>query len=105
MPFQRRQLELIEITLIVALVLIGCGRAAITSPVQSPSASSQNTESPKINPCSLLTNDEVAMQVDLTQEPKQREIRHQKGVRHQISTNLRQGGWPVCEFSWRSVDA
>jgi hypothetical protein len=59
-----------------------------------------------INPCSLLTDEEIAAQVDLTFEPDQRAALHEKSVKHQITKEEdRTGAFPVCRLTWRSIDA
>ena len=57
-----------------------------------------------IKPCDLLTDDEIASQVDLTYEKGQRDAMHQMSVKHQISKEEdRAGRGPSCHISWHSV--
>jgi hypothetical protein len=68
-------------------------------------AATQARNEIKVNPCSLLTDDEIAAQVDLTLEPDQRASLHERSVKHQIAKEEnREGMFPVCRITWRSVD-
>ena len=59
-----------------------------------------------IQPCELLTIEEIAAQVDLSIEPSQRAAKHAKGVKHNIETAAQLTGiWPKCVVTWRSVTA
>jgi hypothetical protein len=96
---------------LVVLALDGCsagdaskseGSAAFLPVGQAPG----NSSVAKINPCSMLTDGEIAAQVDLTLEPDQRKASHELGVTHRISRQEdRQGAFPSCHFSWRSTDS
>jgi hypothetical protein len=58
-----------------------------------------------MHPCSLLTEDEIAAQLDLTLEPDQRKASHELNVSHRISSKEdKEGAFPSCVFTWRSVD-
>jgi hypothetical protein len=100
---------ILVLTVLVALFAVGCAARGINplagSSQTTQQSSNQNTELSKINPCSLLTNEEIAAQVDLTLEPHQREAKRQTGVKHEISSKLEDGMPTVCLFSWRSVDS
>jgi len=97
------------LAVLVALFAVGCAGSRMNplagSAQTTEQSSTQNTELSKINPCSLLTNEEIAAQVDLSLEPHQREAKRQMGVRHEISSKLEEGVPTVCLFSWRSVDS
>lgn len=65
----------------------------------------QNAKLASVKPCELLTDAEIAAQVDLTYEPGQRAAMKAKNVTHQISKQEdRSGMGPICRYSWSSVD-
>jgi hypothetical protein len=65
----------------------------------------QNDKLANVNPCSLLTDDEIITQVDLTYEHDQREAMHAAGIKHHITKDEdRSGAMAVCRVSWRAVE-
>jgi len=108
MTLKLRQYRISVLAVLVALFAAGCAGGIgplAGSPQTTDQGSIQNSELSKINPCSLLTNEEIAAQVDLSLESHQREAKRQMGVRHEISSKLEEGMPTVCLFSWRSVDS
>lgn len=98
------------IAALAVLLAAGCGSGGANGAGDDEAdvwdeQSDQNSVLAGINPCSLLTDDEIAAQVDLTYEPSQRAGYHQRGAKHQISSEAdREGAYPVCHVAWRSVD-
>ena len=88
--------------------------AAATTSGDNASASNQqsaggvanaNAKLANVKPCELLTDEEIATQVDQTYEASQRAAMHARNVTHKISKQEdRSGMGPVCHFSWSSVD-
>jgi len=77
------------------------------APADNSSPSAENKASDKlanIDPCSLLTDDEIGTAVDNSEPESQREARHQMGVKYEVSKQAdRSGMYPVCHVSWKAV--
>ena len=57
-----------------------------------------------VNPCTLLTDDEIGTAADNSDSPSQREARHKMGVKYEVSKQEDHSGMgPVCHVSWRAV--
>ena len=108
----------IAIGAFVLACLTACSSKASDSPsddVSQPGATSADNSSPaegnrgsdrlaNIDPCSLLTDDEIGMAADNSAPPAQREARHKLGVKFEVSKQVdRSGMTPVCHVSWRAV--
>jgi hypothetical protein len=98
-------------TLIAVVGLVGCGASEAAKNDGNATLGEVEQADPSgklanIKPCSLLTDEEIAAQVDLTIEPDQRAALHEKGTKHQISKEEdRSGAFPTCRITWRSVDS
>ncbi len=100
----------------LALGLAGCGAgdgreseggaAAGVQDQQAAGGEPRGAALSRVDPCSLLTKEEMAAEVEMTLEASQREARRQKGVTYAISARevpAAEGFVRKCELSWQSV--
>lgn len=78
--------------------------AADLAAASQSSTGGNNGKAASVNPCTLLTDEEIAGQVDLTYEKGQRDAMHEMNVKHQISREEdTMGDVSACHISWHSV--
>jgi hypothetical protein len=103
-----------RILLVATSIAIGCLAACSSGAARKADGnavvSGDQQADPKdklasINPCSLLSDDEIVAQVDLTYEPDQRKAMHESGITHHVSKEEdRNGAIVVCHVSWHSLE-
>lgn len=71
----------------------------------SPARENQGTgRLASIDPCALLTDDEIGNAADNSFPPSQREGLHNMGAKYQVTKEVdRSGMGPVCHVSWKAV--
>jgi hypothetical protein len=88
--------------LALALAAAGCGRSEGRSTNdRAADAARQEQAGPLPDPCSLVTKEELAAQL----EPLMKREKH-RDLRAEVSTQQSTAGaWPTCIVSWKGVDA
>ena len=57
-----------------------------------------------IDPCTLVTSEEILQQLDLTFHPDQLAGRREKGIRYVLDMERKQSLYKICTVTYRSVD-